>query len=472
MIKRLLYGFFVWMSLPLNAQQVNCTFKEPVLTITFGSGRVPDLNTEDPSTYTRVARYCPSDGHYTYTPYTGDCFSGDWLTLSEDHTPGDADGNMMIVNASYYSGAFLKTPVLGLKGGTIYEFSVWMMNVCRPTDKCPFPLLPNISIVLQTPDGKVVFQQGIGELARSNEPHWNRYQTMFTTPAAGNTSLMLTMIDNSPGGCGNDFALDDISFRECIKIPPPVIKPVKNTPPPKKPEPKITPKKEPVAAPKPVVKKDPVLPKPPPKKDTIAVKPVPKPAPKPEPVKPPVPKKDTVAAKPAPKKQPPAPKPAPRRETPPPVQNEPPVRELARPPVAVLKDSTPTLRRSMGTLPAPPLLLKTRSNPVIRQLEVLPGELKVDLYDNGEIDGDTITIFHNNVLVVSHARLSQKPVSFTITLNPEHPHHELVMVAENLGSIPPNTSLMVITTPDQQRYEVFISSTEQKNAKVVIDLKQ
>jgi len=43
------------------------------------------------------------------------------------------------------------------------------------------------------------------------------------------------------------------------------------------------------------------------------------------------------------------------------------------------------------------------------------------------------------------------------------------MVANNLGSIPPNTSLMVVTTTDK-RYEVFISSSEKKNAKVLIDL--
>jgi type IV secretory pathway VirB9-like protein len=45
------------------------------------------------------------------------------------------------------------------------------------------------------------------------------------------------------------------------------------------------------------------------------------------------------------------------------------------------------------------------------------------------------------------------------------------MVAENQGSIPPNTSLMVITA-GSKRYEVFISSTEQKNAKIILDLSQ
>jgi hypothetical protein len=68
-------------------------------------------------------------------------------------------------------------------------------------------------------------------------------------------------------------------------------------------------------------------------------------------------------------------------------------------------------------------------------------------------------------------RLSQKPISITIGIDPAQSHHEIIMVAENLGSIPPNTSIMIITTASN-RYEVFISSTEQKNAKVVFDLKK
>jgi len=40
------------------------------------------------------------------------------------------------------------------------------------------------------------------------------------------------------------------------------------------------------------------------------------------------------------------------------------------------------------------------------------------------------------------------------------------MVAENLGEIPPNTSLMVVKAGGKQ-YEVRITSTEQKNAVIV-----
>jgi hypothetical protein len=95
----------------------------------------------------------------------------------------------------------------------------------------------------------------------------------------------------------------------------------------------------------------------------------------------------------------------------------------------------------------------------------------VNLFDNGEIDGDTVSIYHNNRLIVSKALLSQKAVTVNININKGQPHHELVMVAENLGSIPPNTALMIVSA-GSKKHEVFISSTKQKNAKVVLDLKQ
>ncbi|MBD0366273.1 MAG: hypothetical protein ICV53_09255, partial [Flavisolibacter sp.] len=118
-----------------------------------------------------------------------------------------------------------------------------------------------------------------------------------------------------------------------------------------------------------------------------------------------------------------------------------------------------------------PLILRERANPLIKRIEAEAGEIKINLYDNGEIDGDTVSIYHNNELIVANAGLSQKPITIRLTLDRTQPHHELVMVANNLGSIPPNTSLMIVTIKDK-RYEVFISSTEQKNAKVVIDLKE
>jgi hypothetical protein len=87
----------------------------------------------------------------------------------------------------------------------------------------------------------------------------------------------------------------------------------------------------------------------------------------------------------------------------------------------------------------------------------------VDLYDNGQIDGDTISLYLNGKLMVSRQRLSTEPITLKVTMTEDD--NELIMYAENLGSIPPNTALMVVTVGDK-RYEVNISSSEKTNGAV------
>jgi hypothetical protein len=391
---------FLFFALIAKAQTGDCTFKPPQFTIDFGAGNVRDLNTADLYNYQRVFGYCPSDGHYSFVPYTSGCFRDDWHTLSSDHTGGDIDGNMLLVNAAPDGGVFLSMPVSGLKANATYELSLWVINLCRPTKKCPLLLLPSLRIRLETPEGRIIANIVTRDLPRVEQPRWTRHVVLLKTPAA-TTGLRLVMADNAPGGCGNDFALDDISFRECVrKIPPPAA--VQKT---------QVAKKGPVTS-KPVVKKT----TPPPQKKAAVV-----PAIRPKP--------DTVSKK-----------------------------------IVVVTQPEKI------TLPPPPVLVN-RENELYKRIETAAGEIKINLYDNGEIDGDSVSIYHNNKLIRSHQLLSQEAIPITIAINAAQPHHELVMVAENLGSIPPNTSLMVITTP-ANRYEVFISSNSQKNAKVVFDLKK
>ncbi len=390
----------------LLAQPGNCTFKPPFFQMHFGRGNVQDVNMASLALYDRVSSSCPGDGHYTFTSATIDCFGGDWHTLAEDHTPGDAGGNMLLVNSAYDKGVFLATRVKGFKGGTTYQFGAWLMNVCKPSYKCPFPLLPNLTIRLQTPAGRTVAQFLTGELPRRDLPHWTQHRAQFTVPPS-ETELILTLINNAPGGCGNDFALDDITFRECVKQDPAKVVEVKKVP-----QPAV--KKQPLVRGK-EVKKDIPLPMPVKRNSNLAI-----------------------------------------------ITND--VKKL------------PVNERPLGNpqpvafVPVPPIL-KQRSNAVIKHIETGTGEILLDLYDNGEIDGDTVSIYHNNILIVDGQQLSQKPISFRLQVDKNQPHHELIMVANNLGSIPPNTSLMMVTAKDK-RYQVFISSTRQQNAKVVIDLKE
>jgi hypothetical protein len=114
-----------------------------------------------------------------------------------------------------------------------------------------------------------------------------------------------------------------------------------------------------------------------------------------------------------------------------------------------------------------PKILQDRENNLINTIEIAESEVQIDYYDNGEIDNDTITVYHNNKLVVNHGRLSYTPITLHIKLTEQDPVHEIITVANNLGDVPPNTALMVITTA-KMRKEVFITSDEKTNAKVII----
>jgi hypothetical protein len=115
--------------------------------------------------------------------------------------------------------------------------------------------------------------------------------------------------------------------------------------------------------------------------------------------------------------------------------------------------------------PSTPEVLKTRQNELVKTLIVTDPDVIVKLYDNGEIDDDTISVYLDKKLVLSGKRLTASPLTIKLKMDEDNSEHELVMVAENLGRIPPNTSLMIVESGDQ-RFDVRITSTSQKNAMV------
>lgn len=113
-----------------------------------------------------------------------------------------------------------------------------------------------------------------------------------------------------------------------------------------------------------------------------------------------------------------------------------------------------------------PQVLLTRENELVKTIVTNANEITINLYDNGSIDNDTVSVYLDKKLVVTRQRLTEKPISLKFILDENNISHELIMVAENLGEIPPNTSLMVVKAGSKQ-YEVRITSTEQKNAVVI-----
>ena len=114
---------------------------------------------------------------------------------------------------------------------------------------------------------------------------------------------------------------------------------------------------------------------------------------------------------------------------------------------------------------------KERENVLIQEIEVESDSLKVDFYDNGEIDGDSISVFFNNQLLSFSQKLSTRSLHFDISIDTTKEVNELSMFADNLGTIPPNTALMIVTDGVTE-HEIRLSSSFEKNATVRIRRKK
>jgi hypothetical protein len=112
-----------------------------------------------------------------------------------------------------------------------------------------------------------------------------------------------------------------------------------------------------------------------------------------------------------------------------------------------------------------------RENEVVQDIVVDTDSIQVDFYDNGDIDGDSISIFFNNKLIAFNRILSTRSIHFDMKLDSTLEVNEITMFADNLGSIPPNTALMMVYD-GKQRHEVRLSSNLQKNATVRIRQKK
>mgnify|MGYP001555982607 CR=1 FL=1 len=141
---------------------------------------------------------------------------------------------------------------------------------------------------------------------------------------------------------------------------------------------------------------------------------------------------------------------------------------------AVAKKEVPgeAQQETVQELPAIPISAQTNEQKFSSRKKILQtvipikgDSIELRFYDNAEIDGDSIAVFLNGNMIREHILLSDRAYSFKIPVNELQSDNELVMVAENLGTIPPNTSLMVAVVGDKQ-YEAHLQSTEGSSALV------
>lgn len=109
---------------------------------------------------------------------------------------------------------------------------------------------------------------------------------------------------------------------------------------------------------------------------------------------------------------------------------------------------------------------KERKTTLAHTVYVNSPDVHIAFYDNGDVDGDSITVRFDNEAIINNKALSVKPLEANITLQPSK-EHQLLVIAETLGKIPPNTSVLVITA-GKKRYELMLSANEENNTSIRI----
>ena len=118
-----------------------------------------------------------------------------------------------------------------------------------------------------------------------------------------------------------------------------------------------------------------------------------------------------------------------------------------------------------------PSVIEKRVNNTIQTVRVASDSLILSFYDNGVVDGDSISVYVNGENVISKVKLKEAAVKKTIYLGNENSETKLTLVAENLGSIPPNTGLLIIQD-GTDRYQIRFSADMETNASVTIKKKK
>ena len=118
-----------------------------------------------------------------------------------------------------------------------------------------------------------------------------------------------------------------------------------------------------------------------------------------------------------------------------------------------------------------PAVVADRRNETIQDIYFKNDSLILSLYDNGIVDGDTVSVFMNGENIVSKQKLKESAIKKTIYVSANSDSLQLVLFAENLGTIPPNTGLLTVRDGDDV-YQVRFSADLQKNASIILRRKK
>ncbi len=206
----------------LKAQNAFCPNETPLWIETFGAGTGPSSSPDiNPAALTyQPTGNLQNEGVYRIVDITAQKPEWHW---SRDHT-GDLHGKMLVANGNgntFYT--HVVNSVNGFQDGD-YAASLYLMNVNKLGTCGANALLPVISFTVEFEDANGNWVPLAGSpvttppVAQTATPVWNRLGGLFTLPITVNFTvhnIRITLQDGIVGGCGNDYALDDIKFSTC-----------------------------------------------------------------------------------------------------------------------------------------------------------------------------------------------------------------------------------------------------------------
>lgn len=106
-----------------------------------------------------------------------------------------------------------------------------------------------------------------------------------------------------------------------------------------------------------------------------------------------------------------------------------------------------------------------RKKTLVTEVPLIGDSIEIRLFDNGVVDGDSIAVFLNNQLIEKNIGLTTRSHDIKLAVKDIPDNSEFTMVAENMGSIPPNTAMMIVLV-GEERYQVRLESTESSSAMI------
>jgi gliding motility-associated-like protein len=201
-------------SIGLKGQLCSGSLGNPVATIDFGAGSNPGAAISNvPVTYQYTNQDCPQEGFYAIRNSTFFCFSSDWLVVPFDHSPNDPNGYFLMVNALTGPSLIYTDTITALCPNNPVQVDAWVLNLLKPTSCSGNGINPNITFTVTDMSGNTLGQKNTGDLTEIDPVTWTSHSFLFTAPANG--SVIIKITSNAAGGCGNEFAIDDITFRPC-----------------------------------------------------------------------------------------------------------------------------------------------------------------------------------------------------------------------------------------------------------------